>query len=53
VETVEVGWNVPVGCDLERMRKAAEGAGRGVEGVKPYGDGRAAEGIVAALLKEL
>jgi UDP-GlcNAc3NAcA epimerase len=52
VETVEAGWNVLVGCDPQRMRKAVEGAGRGAEGVKPYGDGRAAERIVRHLRSE-
>ncbi|MGB9889820.1 MAG: non-hydrolyzing UDP-N-acetylglucosamine 2-epimerase [Anaerolineae bacterium] len=46
VETVEAGWNVLVGCDPERIVRAALEARPGVESVWPYGDGRAAERIV-------
>jgi len=50
VETVEAGWNALVGCDPERIVRAALEARPGVEPVWPYGDGRAAERIVKSLL---
>ena len=50
VETVEAGWNVLVGCDPERIVRAALGAWQGEETAWPYGDGRARERIVRAIL---
>ncbi|GAB4311100.1 MAG: UDP-N-acetylglucosamine 2-epimerase (non-hydrolyzing) [Candidatus Bipolaricaulota bacterium] len=50
VETVEAGWNVLVGCDPEKIYQAALEARPGVESAWPYGDGRAGERIVRALL---
>lgn len=49
VETVETGWNVLVGCDLERTVRAALRAQQGEKTAWPYGDGRAAERIVSLL----
>lgn len=50
VETVETGWNVLVGWDQERIAQAALKAQPGRESAWPYGDGRAAERIIDALL---
>ncbi|MGC8744980.1 MAG: non-hydrolyzing UDP-N-acetylglucosamine 2-epimerase [Verrucomicrobiia bacterium] len=49
VETVEAGWNTLVGCDPERIVRAALEARPGVESAWPYGDGRAAERIINVL----
>ena len=49
VETVEAGWNVLVGCDVERILEAVRMAKPGKEGSEPYGDGQAAEKIVGTL----
>ena len=46
VETVEAGWNRLVGCDPEKIVKAAMEARPGVESAWPYGDGRTAVWIV-------
>lgn len=46
VETVEIGWNVLVGCDSDRIFQAAVEALAEMDSVFPYGDGRAAERIV-------
>ncbi|MBT9136464.1 MAG: UDP-2,3-diacetamido-2,3-dideoxy-D-glucuronate 2-epimerase [Firmicutes bacterium] len=53
VETVDAGWNCLVGADADRIVQAAEDALTGRVArhvVMPYGDGRAAEKIVAHLL---
>jgi len=39
-----------VGCDPERMVRAALEAHPGIESVWPYGDGQAAEKIVSAII---
>ena len=56
VETVEAGGNVVAGTDGEAVLKAVSGwlaqaprPGVGAKGGHPFGDGRAAEAIVAAL----
>jgi UDP-N-acetylglucosamine 2-epimerase len=49
VETVETGWNTLVGCDPERIVRAALEAHPGIESVWPYGDGQAAERVVELL----
>jgi UDP-GlcNAc3NAcA epimerase len=51
-ETVEAGWNVLVDLDLERALAALE---RRPPAARPplYGDGRAGERVVAALLRKL
>jgi UDP-N-acetylglucosamine 2-epimerase len=51
VETVETGWNTLVGCDPERMVRAALEAHPGIESVWPYGDGQAAERIMDLLAR--
>jgi UDP-N-acetylglucosamine 2-epimerase len=51
VETVETGWNTLVGCDPERMARAAFEARPGIESVWPYGDGQAAERIMDLLAR--
>jgi len=51
-ETVEAGWNTLVGCDPEKIVQGAVEARLGVESAWPYGDGRAAERIVQALVHE-
>ncbi|MBC7080579.1 MAG: UDP-N-acetyl glucosamine 2-epimerase [Methanothrix sp.] len=48
-ETVEAGWNVLVGCDRQRIARAALEAQSGKECAWPYGDGRAAERTIDAL----
>ena len=50
VETVEAGWNTLVGCDPGNIVRAALDARAGAESVWPYGDGRAAEKIVSAVI---
>lgn len=50
VETVEAGWNVLVGCDPEKMARAALDVRPGKGVAWPYGDGRAAERIVGLFL---
>ncbi|RLI51612.1 MAG: hypothetical protein DRO93_15955 [Candidatus Thorarchaeota archaeon] len=58
VETVEAGWNVLVGCDLDRIRQAASLPRSSAPllpcttGSSPYGDGRAAERIVALMVEQ-
>lgn len=49
VETVIVGWNVLVGCDLDRVIEAAHRARPNRSGPSLYGDGHAAERIVCCL----
>jgi UDP-GlcNAc3NAcA epimerase len=48
---VETGWNTLVGCDPERMVRAAFEARPGIESVWPYGDGRAAEKVMETMIK--
>jgi UDP-GlcNAc3NAcA epimerase len=48
-ETVEAGWNVLVGLDADAARAALEGE-RPVERPPLYGDGRAGERVVQALV---
>ena len=50
VETVDLGWNVVAGCDPDAVATAV-GRARPI-GPRPpvYGDGHAAEGIVASLV---
>lgn len=51
VETVELGWNVLTGASREQIFSAATFPAKpSVKGRLPYGDGRASEKIVAALL---
>jgi UDP-GlcNAc3NAcA epimerase len=52
VETVEAGWNVLVGCEAQEIVQAAFDARAGEEGAFPYGDGRAAERMIRAILSE-
>ena len=49
VETVESGWNVLVGSDPERLRDAIAGLRVPERTPELFGDGHAAEAIVAAL----
>lgn len=49
METVEMGWNVLVGCNPELIARAVLEAQCGKEGIWPYGDGRAAERIVSLI----
>jgi len=53
VETVEAGWNTLVGCDPERILRAALEPQRGKKAAWPYGDGRAAVRIVGLLVNYL
>ncbi len=46
VETLASGWNVLVGCDPERIVRAALAAQPGTESAWPYGEGKAAVRIV-------
>jgi UDP-GlcNAc3NAcA epimerase len=48
-ETVELGWNVLVGTDTEAIVAAATSSARPEERPPVYGDGHAAEAIVAAM----
>jgi UDP-GlcNAc3NAcA epimerase len=50
VETVECGWNVLVGADGRRLRRALDRAFVLEEKPQPYGDGDAAERIVEVLV---
>ena len=59
VETVEAGWNVLVGCDPDRIRQAAlDLPAFSLNPVpltltsSPYGDGHAAERIVALMVEQ-
>ena len=59
VETVEAGWNVLVGCDPDRIRQTAlDLPTLSLNPValtptsSPYGDGRAAERIVALVVEQ-
>ncbi|MDO8914782.1 MAG: UDP-N-acetylglucosamine 2-epimerase (non-hydrolyzing) [Coriobacteriia bacterium] len=49
IETVELGWNVLVGADTERIVAAAGDLARPAARPDVYGDGHAAEAIVTAL----
>lgn len=49
VETVELGWNVLAGADTERIVAAAGDLSRPSARPDVYGDGHAAEAVVAAL----
>lgn len=49
VETVELGWNALVGADTNRILAAAASIQRPLSRPAVYGDGHAAEAIVAAL----
>ena len=48
-ETVKAGWNILVGCSVERIARAALEARGGEESIWPYGDGRAGERVVRLL----
>ena len=52
VETVEAGWNVLVGCDPERIVRAALEARTGINSALLYGDGRAAKKVVKAIMNQ-
>lgn len=47
VETVEAGWNVLAGWEPESIAQRTLGVNRGLDVESPYGDGFAAERIVA------
>lgn len=49
VETVELGWNTLVGADSQRILGAVASLERPLSRPAVYGDGKAAEAIVAAL----
>jgi len=49
IETVETGWNQLVSADADRIADAIAGAGRPSTHPALYGDGRAAERIVAVI----
>jgi UDP-N-acetylglucosamine 2-epimerase len=49
VETVATGWNTLTGADADRIAAAAAAARPGQNGASPYGDGHAADRIVADL----
>lgn len=49
VETVELGWNRLVGTDEQAIRSAVDGISTPAERPAVYGDGHAAEAVVAAL----
>lgn len=49
IEMVETGWNVLVGCDPERICRTALEAKKGIEPIKPYGEGNAAQKIISFL----
>ena len=53
VETVGAGWNTLVDCDPGRMVRAALEARKGAELARPYGDGRAAERVVSAVIYDV
>jgi UDP-GlcNAc3NAcA epimerase len=50
VETVQLNWNRLVGASRKLIASAAISAVPGVLGVSPYGDGRAGQRIVEAIL---
>ena len=49
VETVEAGWNTLVGCDSERIVRAAQSVVPGSSHPPLYGDGRSAARCVDLL----
>jgi UDP-GlcNAc3NAcA epimerase len=51
VETVELGWNTLVGADEEAIVTAAASLSRPSERPDVYGDGHAADAVVAAIEK--
>ncbi|HEY2556913.1 MAG TPA: UDP-N-acetylglucosamine 2-epimerase (non-hydrolyzing) [Diaminobutyricibacter sp.] len=51
VETVELGWNVLVGADVDRLAEAVERARPLDTDAAPYGDGSAAERVVDVLIE--
>jgi len=58
VETVEAGWNVLVGCDLDRIRQTVlNPPSLSLTSVpltptsSPYGEGRAAERMIGILVE--
>jgi len=53
VETVESGWNTLASCDLQRIVRGAVEIQPGVESAWPCGDGRAAERVVLAILRDV
>jgi UDP-N-acetylglucosamine 2-epimerase (non-hydrolysing) len=48
-ETVETGWNVLVGADRSRLRRALQEQSAGDADATPYGDGTAADAICSVL----
>lgn len=52
-ETVELGWNVLVGSDPDAIAFALREPRPGRRGARPFGDGRAAQGVVEALRTEV
>jgi UDP-N-acetylglucosamine 2-epimerase (non-hydrolysing) len=50
VETVELGWNVLVGSEVERLAEAVERPRPADTTAAPYGDGNAAEHVVDVLI---
>jgi UDP-N-acetylglucosamine 2-epimerase (non-hydrolysing) len=51
VETVELGWNVLVGADVERLAEAVERPRPADSEAAPYGDGNAASHVVDVLIE--
>ncbi len=51
VETVELGWNVLVGADVDRLAEAVERPRPLDTDAAPYGDGTAAEHVVDVLIE--
>lgn len=51
METVTGGWNILVGTDLARIRKALVRPPRGVEPLQAFGDGHASQRIVRMLME--
>jgi UDP-GlcNAc3NAcA epimerase len=50
VETVELGWNRLVGASQSRIAQAFGSLTPGETGVQPYGDGKAADKVIQAIL---
>ncbi len=50
IETLNLGWNVLVGCDPKKIFKAVAEVKEGIKRTGAYGDGRAAERIIKTLL---
>ena len=52
IETVDLGWNQIVGADSKKIHTAFLQIKKGKKDYFPYGNGRASDAIIRALLHE-